>query len=235
VVHRGDALGYIDGDRFVGLLTDAAGGPLLFNQYRDDDPELDVPGASALRRRNLAAYLDCFRGPPEVMLCGEAPGPRGARFSGIAFTSEHQLVKGEVPFRGVRTSSPVVFKLPREEISGRVVWAETRRFFPRVFLWNAIPFHPFQERAPLSVRNPSAKELGSHEGLLGEVLGLVRPRRVVAVGRSAQRSLVRLGVDCDVVRHPSFGGIQEFRRQVRRVLGAPAAHESLIDWVAAAE
>ena len=32
----------------------------LFNPYRDAHPDHDVPGAAAIRRRNLKAYLACY-------------------------------------------------------------------------------------------------------------------------------------------------------------------------------
>ena len=53
------------------------------NFYRD--------GAGAESRRGrLAAYLDA-RHDARVLLVGEAAGYRGARVSGIPFTSERQL------------------------------------------------------------------------------------------------------------------------------------------------
>ncbi|HXO19680.1 MAG TPA: hypothetical protein VOA87_07115, partial [Thermoanaerobaculia bacterium] len=60
------------------------------NPYRDSAPDLDLPAAARRRRANLEAYLDLV-GSPRWVLLGEAPGFRGGRFSGIAFTSERQL------------------------------------------------------------------------------------------------------------------------------------------------
>jgi len=54
-----------------------------FNFYRDGER------ASFLRER-LARYLEARRGAP-ILLVGEAPGYRGARVSGIPFSSERQL------------------------------------------------------------------------------------------------------------------------------------------------
>ncbi|HMC71031.1 MAG TPA: hypothetical protein VKJ07_17875, partial [Mycobacteriales bacterium] len=51
-----------------------------FNQY----------SASGLRRARLAAYLEARFDAP-LLLVGEAAGYRGARVSGIPFTSERQL------------------------------------------------------------------------------------------------------------------------------------------------
>ena len=56
-----------------------------FNQY----------AASPLRRARLAAYLS-LRASARTLLVGEAAGYRGARVSGIPFTSERQL-NGHAP------------------------------------------------------------------------------------------------------------------------------------------
>src|SRR5688500_7102638 len=58
-----------------------------FNFYRD--------GAGAdVRRERLVAYLD-IRRRARFVLVGEAAGYRGARVSGIPFTSERQLTGGD--------------------------------------------------------------------------------------------------------------------------------------------
>ena len=64
---------------FVARLARAPIGA-TFNQY----------AASELRRGRLSAYL-AAREDAETVLVGEAAGYRGARISGLAFTSERQL------------------------------------------------------------------------------------------------------------------------------------------------
>jgi uracil-DNA glycosylase len=56
---------------------------VTFNFYRDGD------GAAA-RRERLRSYLEARADAP-ILLVGEAAGYRGARVSGIPFTSERQL------------------------------------------------------------------------------------------------------------------------------------------------
>ena len=60
------------------------GRPGVFNQYRDRNPELDQAEAAAIRRSNLARYLEEFAGAAYVLV-GEAAGDAGCRFSGIGY------------------------------------------------------------------------------------------------------------------------------------------------------
>ena len=71
-------------DRYRALLDllVAYRGERAFNQYRDEQPDLDIAGGAATRRRNLCVYLDAFAGA-RVVLVGEAAGYAGCRFSGI--------------------------------------------------------------------------------------------------------------------------------------------------------
>src|SRR5262249_37127594 len=86
---------------------------------------------SALRRDRLAAYLDTHGGA-SVLLVGEAPGYRGARVSGIPFTSERQLT-GAGPAEATAT------------IVQRAL--EALGLGDDVLLWNVVPTHPGTDRS----------------------------------------------------------------------------------------
>lgn len=188
-----------------------------FNPWKDEDPELDVPGAPALRRANLRAYLASFDGSPPVVLVGEAPSWRGCRFSGIAFTAEAQLRDHGFPVDGDRTSG---FRdLPLSEASATLVWGALQPRFPGFLLWNALPFHPHPEGRVLANRTPGTREVDGFADLLHGVLEVVEPRTVVAVGRTGEGALKRLGVTCTYVRHPAQGGARKFREGIGRIFG----------------
>src|SRR3954471_20572869 len=89
------------------------------NFYRDGT-------GAALRRERLAAYLEQRCDAP-ILLVGEAPGYRGARISGLPFTSERQLT-GAGPAEATAT------------IVHRVL-AELEAT-DRILLWNVVPTHP---------------------------------------------------------------------------------------------
>jgi uracil-DNA glycosylase len=155
-----------------------------FNFYRDG------PDAN-LRRRRLREYLDSRQDAP-FLLVGEAPGYRGARVSGIPFTSERQ-VTGSGPAEATAT---IVHRVLAE------LGIETR-----VLLWNVVPTHPGTESTN---RPPTRAEV--EEGL-PFVHRLAGGRRVIAVGRLAEAAL-----GAPYVRHPSHGGAEPFRRQLRTAL-----------------
>jgi uracil-DNA glycosylase family 4 len=147
------------------------------NFYRDG-------AGAALRRARLAAYLEA-RSEAPLLLVGEAPGYRGARVSGIPFTSERQLT-GSGPAEATAT------------IVQRVL-AELG-LTDQVLLWNVVPTHPGTDR---SNRAPTRAEVAAGRLFAEE---LARGRRVLAVGRIAANAL-----EAQYIRHPSHGGVAEFR------------------------
>jgi len=155
-----------------------------YNFYRE--------GARApLLRERLERYLD-ERAGARWLLVGEAPGYRGARVSGIPLTSERQLT-GLGPAEATAT---VVHRVLAElELADDVL------------LWNAVPTHPGDEH---SNRRPTRAEVQAGLSFARE---LTRGRRVVAVGRVAQRAL-----GGPYVRHPARGGAAAFRAGLEALL-----------------
>lgn len=148
-----------------------------YNQYAD----------SELRCERLRAHLDR---DVSTILVGEAAGYRGARVSGIAFTSERQLT-GTGPSEA---SATIVHRTLRE-----------LGIEDDVLLWNVVPTHPGTER---SNRRPTRAEVEASRAFLA---ALTQGRRVVAVGRLAAEVL-----DAPYVRHPAHGGAREFATGLAR-------------------
>lgn len=189
-----------------------------FNPWHDEDPELDVEGAAELRRGNLLGYLESFSAAPPILMVGEAPSWRGCRFSGIAFTAEAMLVDDGFPVNGHRTSA--FRERPLAEQSATLVWGALLDHFPRFLLWNALPVHPHPEGEPLANRTPGKREVDAFADLLHGVVEVVEPRCVLAVGRTGEGALERLGVECTYVRHPAHGGAVRFREGVEEAFAA---------------
>jgi uracil-DNA glycosylase family 4 len=147
-----------------------------------------------VRRARLRAYLD-RRTEATVLLVGEAAGYRGARVSGIPFTSERQL-SGSGPAEPTATIvQRVLLELGLER---------------EVLLWNVVPTHPHLPGRPDTNRPPRREEVRASERFLSL---LARDRQVVAVGRLAESV-----TGAAYVRHPSHGGAEAFRMGVRRIL-----------------
>jgi hypothetical protein len=153
-----------------------------FNFYRDG-------GRAALLRRRLEDYLSARQCAP-ILLVGEAPGYRGARVSGVPFTSERQLT-GTGPAEATAT------------IVHRVL--EELGLEPETLCWNAVPTHPGTET---SNRRPTRAEVDAGGRF---VQRLARGRRVLAVGRVAAAA-----TGAPYLRHPSHGGAEEFRAGLLR-------------------
>jgi uracil-DNA glycosylase len=151
-----------------------------YNQYAE----------SGLLRRRLADYLG-RRAGAELLLVGEAAGYRGARVSGIPFTSERQLTG-----RGPAEASATIVHRVLDELG----------LEEHVLLWNVVPTHPHRPGEPSSNRCPRADEIEASRPFL-EILAL--GRRVVPVGRVAEAALGTAGI-----RHPSHGGASEFRARL---------------------
>jgi uracil-DNA glycosylase len=187
----------------------------LFNFYNAVNPQFDLPQAAAIRRANLFSFLDSLPGRPPFLLVGEAPGWHGCRFSGVPFTSEAQLASGELPFSG-RISSHT--EAPHAETSATIFWQALRPHHPHFFVWSSVPFHPYQPGEPLSNRTPRRQELRMFLPVLSEIIRLLDPQLVLAVGRQAQQALAWLDIPAVALRHPSHGGASEFRAGIKEAL-----------------
>lgn len=188
----------------------------LFNPYYpQDDSDHDLPHAHQIRRDNLRNYLESFRQRPPILIIGEAPGWRGCRFSGVPFTSESQLLSRQLPFKGHRSSHDGT---PLAESSATIFWRLMAAHHPRFLVWNCLPFHPHQLGQTLSNRTPTRAEIRQHAPFLAQLLSILNPDHVVALGRSAEHALRQLSIHALYVRHPSHGGAQAFRSGIEQIL-----------------
>ncbi len=183
----------------------------VLNFYRHSHGEQDLPNGPSARRRNLRRYLNS-RPNPRFLLVGEAPGPRGARYSGIPFTSEHQLSAGTIGINGERSSRrPAAYK----EASATVFQRVLAPYGDQVLAWNSFPLLPHKDGQPGAIRRPGSKEQAYFRFLIHWLVDSLQPVRVLAVGRSAQKCLSDGGIPYHYVRHPSHGGARVFESSVR--------------------
>jgi len=180
-----------------------------FNQFRDAGPD-DLPDAPAIRLANLRHYLE-ERREADVVAVGEAAGYQGMRWSGIAFTSEFDLLRWGDPYR--RSSRR---PRPWKEPSGTIVHGVLEELGAerRVILWNTVPTHPHLAGKPLSNRRPTREEIAAGRALVERLVEIVQPRVLVGVGRIACAALPA----AQYVRHPAQSGATAFRAGMRQIL-----------------
>src|SRR6188508_371109 len=143
---------------FVSRLAAASIGE-TYNQYAN----------STRCRGRLSSYLEMRRGA-RVVLVGEAAGYRGARVSGVPFTSERQLTGCGAAEASATIVHRVLGELGIEE---------------DVLLWNVVPTHPHEPGRPYTNRRPSRIEVDVSFRFLE---GAARGRRLIAVGRLAEEA-----------------------------------------------
>lgn len=206
VVHT-RTLDQYDGAPMDDLLADLRSAAIgtAFNQYAGDD--------GAVRLANLRRYLE-ERAGADVVALGEAAGYQGMRWSGIAFTSERDLLRWGPPYR-TTSDRPNGWSEPSGTIVHRVLdglGAERR-----VVLWNTVPHHPHHSGRPLSNRRPTVSEVAAGAVFAERLLELLHPRLIVAVGRIAESVAGERAV---YVRHPANGGGAAFAAGITAVLDA---------------
>jgi hypothetical protein len=191
------------------LLQDIAAAQIgaTFNQYAGAE--------GAVRLDNLRAYL-AERAGASVVALGEAAGYQGMRWSGIAFTSERDLLRWVPPYR-TTSPRPEGWSEPSGTIVHRVLGelgAERD-----VILWNTVPHHPHRPGEPLSNRRPTTAEIAAGAVFARQAIEMLRPRLVIAVGRVAEAAAGDLAHAR--VRHPANGGGTQFASGMARIFNYP--------------
>ncbi len=146
---------------------------------------------------------------PSVLLLGEAPGYKGARLTGVPFTSE-VIIKNEsffdkAGYQFVNSEDNLEW-----EHSARMVWGKISDFKDKPLLWNIFPFHTHRAGDLLSNRTPNKKELLIGKDYLEMLLEIFDIEKIIALGRKAESQLKAMGLAHNYVRHPANGGKKQF-------------------------
>ncbi|WP_062112266.1 uracil-DNA glycosylase family protein [Aureimonas sp. AU40] len=211
--------GRLSVDAILERLAALPGKADLFNPYAGFDAEIEDADAPATRRRNLQRYLAAMadRGVSDLWL-GEAPSRFGARRTGVPFTGDGRLadlserLRLDPPLaRATREIRPT-----RESGTSREIWNAMPASLP--LFWNAVLFHPHRGVRPLRNRTPTWTEIAEHREVLAMIVAIFEPRRILCIGRVAQRAADGLGIPATYVRHPAQGGAVRFRAGVAAFL-----------------
>jgi len=189
-----------------------------FNPYSDRCDVYDVYNAPEKRRALLKKILiAACEVEIDSIWIGRDLGYRGGRRTGLALTDDvhlcHHAARWGIEVDRLTKGQAV------PERTAAVIWSILEKIKNTVFLWNVFPLHPYEEGAPFSNRAHNSRERLAGEELLGELVELLRPKRIVAIGNDAEKAAIRLNVRCEVlkVRHPSYGGQNIFLEQIQSV------------------
>ena len=182
-------------------------------------PGFQNPYHASHAAHNLFQFLSLHDPSLEApLLVGEAPGYRGAALSGVPLTSLSVLLGwrddpwGAFGHEGYK--APTNTRPPyQREATATMVWRVLREEIPSEPLpltWNAVPFHPLGP-SPDSNRPVREREVRVGAQWIERFLSMFPRSRPLAVGRKASMALTSIGVQHVQIRHPSHGGLRDFR------------------------
>ncbi|MFX4221542.1 MAG: uracil-DNA glycosylase [Thalassobaculum sp.] len=194
----------------------------VFNPYADRCVLHDRSDAPQRRKQNLALSLEtAINLNVRTIWIARDLGYRGGRRTGLALTDEVHLDSYSELFRGLRvakaTKGPAV-----GERTATVIWSMLRRLAEPVFLWNVFPLHPHAPDDPMSNRCHTRRERQACSHFLYEIMDLLQPETIIAIGGDAHRAVDELGVKATQVRHPSYGGQSTFIAQIEQAYALPS-------------
>ncbi len=172
-----------------------------------------------MRRKNLRCYLQAVQDlGTDTIWMGRDLGYRGGRRTGLALTDEYHLPRLSAVYPGAdavkATRGPAVAERTAAEI-----WSILLRLERPPLLWNVFPFHPHESGLEFTNRKFSNRELAHVSDLNRDLARWLGIRRIVCIGQDATSYAMAFGCEIECVRHPSYGGVSEFRDGMRRIYG----------------
>ena len=189
-----------------------------FNPYSDHCTVHDLHDAPRTRSRMLQSMLEAAAERDiDSLWVGRDLGYRGGRRTGLAFTDDVNI-RAHMERWGLSMHRST----KGEEVAERtaaVVWRVLSGVKTPIFLWNVFPLHPHEPGNPFSNRSHNSSQRKVGEEFLSQIITLLRPRRLVAVGNDAGQTVRRLREQHRViqVRHPGHGGQTSFLTQMNEL------------------
>lgn len=180
-----------------------------------------------LRSNNLKIYFDLMHKlNPQFIIVGKAPGYKGCRNTGIPFTDEFHMIKGNgvthilgenLGYKSINCDSNL-----EKESSASIVWGQIGKDLDQILLWNIFPFHPFKGSKDTN-RKPTKKESEAGIRYLEIILNEYKTiNKIIAVGRVAEATILNSSMfqsyNTEYVRHPANGGQRKFVEGIRQII-----------------
>jgi hypothetical protein len=193
--------------------------PNVFNPYSDTCDSHDKKDAAVTRRRTLRTYLESALSiGVDTIWMGRDLGYRGGRRTGVALTDEVHLPELPKLYPGCQSSQATRGPALAERTAAEI-WAVLRVLERPPLLWNVFPFHPYETGNPFTNRRFTAKELREVDDLNATLISWLGIKRIIGIGQDAAQYADRFAVNVLTVRHPSYGGVNEFRAGIRTLYG----------------
>ena len=189
----------------------------VFNPYRHFCHTHDLQDGPIVRRKNLNLYLQVLEQQEvDTIWMGRDLGYRGGRRTGLALTDEYHLSQMGLAYPGViaerATKGPAVSERTASEI-----WGILTKLTQPPLLWNVFPFHPHELGSEFTNRKFSKVELDTVTELNHQLISWLGIKRIICLGRDAASYATTFAHDVECVRHPSYGGVKEFREAMYKL------------------
>lgn len=200
-----------------------------FNPYADRCQIHDHEDAPRRRAMTLSAMVEVAEhNAVDAIWIGRDLGYRGGRRTGLALTDDVHIARHAERWNFV-AERPTIGSAVAERTAA-VIWQVLDQIEANIFLWNVFPLHPHESNSPFTNRQHNSRERRAGEELLSELITLIRPARIIAIGNDAAAAAGRITDSIPVVgvRHPSYGGQTQFLTQIRELYGDAANARLLI-------
>ncbi|SFO94242.1 hypothetical protein SAMN05216567_103423 [Variovorax sp. OK605] len=193
--------------------------PNVFNPYADTCGVYDRNDAPKVRRSNLRTLLAAAENLSiDTIWMGRDLGYRGGRRTGLALTDERSLPIMRKVYPGSHSIRTTIGPEVAERTAAEI-WAVLTQLKVPPLLWNVFPLHPHEANEPFTNRKFTSKELREVDDLNAELIKGLRIRRIISIGQDAFTYASKFGTEVQSVRHPSYGGVTDFRREIGKLHG----------------